>query len=328
MVLLIAHWSFRCPFHVNWPLYVKIKERSRKLKYKTNHFLNFQQKKNAISVLINHRSCYGRSFCFRSSWPRGSHPTRGTRMYNVLARYFYAHYFDASFEYTGAPRGQNWFGKSTPVLKTFFSWSMTFFFSESHMSETHPRWVRPQAAETIATKDVSFAREGVHLTPNVHVPPNDRRKKNDWTWIPVVRSWRLWVQPNCRYIRLHFVCVWPFWHFNEKKPRGHFMPCRRVLGENQENIARKQGSPRLPLQIFSTTLSSQHIASTCVGEWSIRAFVGTHVQDGGIFLGQITFRFCLAELAYSSFEKKNWSLRCIWLFSNVLKDIRVISFPV
>ena len=23
VVLLIAHWSFRCPFHVNWPLYVK-----------------------------------------------------------------------------------------------------------------------------------------------------------------------------------------------------------------------------------------------------------------------------------------------------------------
>ena len=46
--LLIAHhdWSFRCPCHVNWPPYVTIKE--RKLKYKTNHFLNFQQREGDI----------------------------------------------------------------------------------------------------------------------------------------------------------------------------------------------------------------------------------------------------------------------------------------
>ena len=40
---VFAHWSFRCPCHVNWvPLYVTIKE--RRLKYKTNHVLSFQQR--------------------------------------------------------------------------------------------------------------------------------------------------------------------------------------------------------------------------------------------------------------------------------------------
>ena len=44
--LLIAHWSFRCPCHVNWLLYVTVKE--RKLKYKTNQFLNVQQREGDI----------------------------------------------------------------------------------------------------------------------------------------------------------------------------------------------------------------------------------------------------------------------------------------
>ena len=44
--LLLAHWSFRCPCHVNWLLCVTIKE--RKSKYKTNQFLNIQEREGDI----------------------------------------------------------------------------------------------------------------------------------------------------------------------------------------------------------------------------------------------------------------------------------------
>ena len=37
------------------------------------------------------------------AWPRGSHPSRGTRVYNVLA-YSYADYFDASTPTLGSAR--------------------------------------------------------------------------------------------------------------------------------------------------------------------------------------------------------------------------------
>ena len=39
------------------------------------------------------------------------------------------------------------------------------------------------------------------------------------------------------------------------------------------------------------------------------------------------FNICSPSLYYSPFQK-NWPLRCIWLFSNVFKDIPVFSFPV
>ena len=59
--LLIAHWSFRCPCHVNWPLYVTIKE--RKMKYKTNSFPEFPaERRRCLSWSVTSRSCYGRSF--------------------------------------------------------------------------------------------------------------------------------------------------------------------------------------------------------------------------------------------------------------------------
>ena len=56
--LLIAHWSFRWPCHVNWLLYVTIKE-SWNTK-QTNSWMSSREK--AISFMINLRSCYGQSF--------------------------------------------------------------------------------------------------------------------------------------------------------------------------------------------------------------------------------------------------------------------------
>ena len=59
--LLITHWSFRCPCHVNSPLYVTIKERSWNTK-QTISWISSRENSKAISLMINHRSCYGQCF--------------------------------------------------------------------------------------------------------------------------------------------------------------------------------------------------------------------------------------------------------------------------